>query len=124
MAGALYNQPACAQWNIWWNCVSEGEKKGDYMFYSYHYRNKIGFLKKVLFLTKALKKKNPKKILNYYNDQMKQTKSLIMPREQVCSLFKNIIIIGNKSYFITQNNDNVKMIYSNKECLPKSLYRS
>lgn len=121
MAGALYNQPACAQWNIWWNCVSEGEKKGDYIFYAYHYRSKIGLMKKFLFIAKAAKRKKPSQIIKIYKEQLSKANSRCMPKEQLCSLFKNIIIYGNKSLFVSQNNDNVKMIDSNKDCLPTSL---
>lgn len=36
-AGALYNQPACAQYNAWVNCKSEGRKDKDHLFVNIHY---------------------------------------------------------------------------------------
>lgn len=38
-AGAIYNQPACAQYNAWINCVRVGHKLGEPYFYNIHYRN-------------------------------------------------------------------------------------
>lgn len=31
-AGAIYNQPACARENVWWNIQTAGERKGDCLF--------------------------------------------------------------------------------------------
>lgn len=36
-AGAIYNQPACAQYNAWINCKDEGRKHKDYPFVNIHY---------------------------------------------------------------------------------------
>ena len=36
-AGAIYNQPACAQYNAWVNCKFEGQRKDDGPFFNIHY---------------------------------------------------------------------------------------
>lgn len=36
-AGAIYNQPACAQYNTWVNCKDEGRKHKDHPFVNIHY---------------------------------------------------------------------------------------
>lgn len=44
-AGAIYNMPACAIYNAWENTVTEGERKGEQIFYAMTYRVKSGLLR-------------------------------------------------------------------------------
>lgn len=44
-AGSITHLPSNARKNIWWNIETEGECKGDYMFYSMPYREKKGILR-------------------------------------------------------------------------------
>lgn len=44
-AGAITHLPSCAQNNLWWNTITEGEKEGDYLFYAMTYRQKKGLLR-------------------------------------------------------------------------------
>ncbi|MBR0037201.1 MAG: hypothetical protein IJP70_06125 [Bacteroidales bacterium] len=49
-AGALFNLPSCAQGNVWHHVVTEGEKKGDILFYAMSYRPKKGLTRLVTAL--------------------------------------------------------------------------
>lgn len=46
-AGAVYNQPACGIGNIWKNCVWEGTRCGDGLFFAESYRVKSGLYRYV-----------------------------------------------------------------------------
>lgn len=44
-AGALYHMPSAAQGNTWTNTETEGEQRGEYLFYNMTYRQKRGQLR-------------------------------------------------------------------------------
>lgn len=125
MGGAIYNQPACAQWNIWWNCISEGEKNGDYILCSLHYPERISFKQKFLVIIKLLVfKRNYTRLKDDYQNHLKELARFCLPKDRVSELFKNIWIFGQSSSFVDQNNNNVHMIASNSRCTPHSLNNS
>lgn len=121
MAGADYNQPACAQWNIWWNCTSEGERRGDSMFHSIHYFDGISINKRVGIAFRSLLKINPKKISSEYKRRVNNIKRNCVDKESHSKLFKNAWIFGLLTTFMEQNNDSVHMINTNQRCKPESL---
>lgn len=124
MGGALYNQPACAQWNIWWNCTSEGEHHGDYILYSKRYVEKTDFGLKVGILLRSLSQKSIRKIYNNYKKKVKAHDCRCIPKEQVSCLFKNVWLFGYKSTFVEQNDEHIHTIMANKTCSPLSLYQN
>lgn len=122
MGGAVYNQPACAQWNIWWNCIAEGEKHGDYILCSLHYPERISFKQKFLVIIKLLVfKRNYTTLKEDYQSHLNELARFSLPKDRVSELFKNIWIFGQSSFFVDQNNNNVHMIASNSRCTPHSL---
>ncbi len=122
MGGAIYNQPACAQWNIWWNCISEGEKANDYILCSLHYPPKVVLKQKLLILIKILVfNRNFVDFRKEYQRRVDELERFCRSSEQVSELFKNIWIFGLKSSFVEQDNDHVHMIASNNNCYPQSI---
>lgn len=121
MAGADFNQPACAQWNIWWNCVSEGEKKGDSIFHSIHYYDNISVSKRIGIALRSLLKIHPQKVIVEYNRRINNIKNNCMLKEEHSMLFKNAWIFGMNTTFMEQNNDYVHFVGINKKCIPDSL---
>lgn len=125
MGGAVYNQPACAQWNIWWNCIAEGEKHDDYILCSLHYPQRVSFKQKFLILIKLIvSKRNDARLKEDYQNHLNELARFCLPKDRVSELFKNIWIYGQTSTFVDQNNNNVHMIASNKHCSPHSLNNS
>ena len=111
MAGAIYNQPACAQWNFWWNCSSEGEKKGESIFRSLLYQNPHGLKYAILEILKVKRKRQYVLSLN----------QRFLENDVHYLLFKNIWLFGMRTTMKLYNNDNVKSIYSGLKCKPTSL---
>lgn len=124
MGGAIYNQPACAQWNVWWNCVSEGETDGDYILCSLHYNKSVSLSQKVKCVIRSFSKLIPIQIYKDYNRRIDQLKETCMHPQDVSLLYKNVWLLGYKSKFVAQNNDNVHTINPNKTCAPYSLFNN
>lgn len=124
MAGALYNQPACAQWNVWWNCQSEGEIKGTNILHSLHYEEKISFSRKVNYLLRSLLKIHPIKIVNSYRNLVNTQKSMCMPSKDLSRLFNNIWIYGCHTSMTIPDDSHVHSYNTNQQCFPESLYNN
>ena len=99
-AGAMYNQPACAQHNVWWNIQGEGEKKGSRLFISLAYKQKYGLAKTLsLFrhtLVKAVQAKNisPSFVKNIYTEKLKIDAQKQIPLADHQKLFPTSLVQG------------------------------
>lgn len=120
MAGADYNQPGCAQWNFWWNCISEGEEKGDYIFDSVTYNYEIGLRRKIQITIKSLLKIIPSRVKKDFNQRMLYETRRLRKRSDLYKLFQNIWIFGMISQFQIPDNHKVKNVSPNNFCSPIS----
>lgn len=128
--GALYNQPACAKENVWWNIETEGEKIGDNLFISYPYipkgklRHYVSAMRHAM--VKAMQKKRLKLsyIMEEYHKRLTEMKTTYIDPQEHYKLFPQSIIVGikSKSTVISSHTDAVKIIDYGKFVAPYSLY--
>lgn len=127
-SGAIYNLPSCAQYNVWWNCLTEGEKKGCFI-YNMGYLTKLTFRQftKILIYTLATCVKNKKNstVSTAFQENLYKRKSeIVIPIEKQSCLIKNHFFIG----FLTKANlnlldkDSVNVEYKNAFHPIHSLY--
>ena len=122
MGGAIYNQPACAQWNVWWNCQSEGEETGSNMVVSLHYSPKIPIKSKIIALLRSSHRILPWAVIHNYRKRIDSLQSMCLSYEEFDKLFCNIWICGNKSTFAANDGENIHYVNNNQNCSPFSLY--
>lgn len=129
-AGALYNQPGCGQYNVWYNVVSENERNGSPIFISLPYIPKKGIFKKISVLRHAFVKVMQRKSISLdyvkkvYNERMVEFDSLILDPQLHYKLFNKQYLIGymSKSKVVNDKEKHVIAESYNKLCSPKSLY--
>lgn len=130
-AGALYNQPACAQQNIWWNIQSEGEKYDDNLFISLPYMPKKGIWKKISALRHSVIKAIQNKQINisiikcHYKKRIKEMNETGINPEYHHLLFPYSLIVGyiTKSTVKSHPEQTVRIEQSEHFAHPLSLYQ-
>jgi len=123
MGGAEYNQPACAQWNVWWNCQSEGEQNGDNILVSLHYPASISFFDRVRTFVISMLQVHPIRVRKCYYERMNKLNSMCMSSSELDQMFRNIWLCGYISSVKPHDSNNVRYINFNKGCIPSSLYK-
>ncbi len=99
-AGAIYNLPSCAQNNAWHHIITEGEKRGDILFYAMTYRQKKGLLRFITAVgfTVAMVQKNhrinPAHLLKTYREKLKSIDETGVPERLHYQFFPNSYIDG------------------------------
>lgn len=94
-AGAVFNLPACATNNTWRNIVTEGERKGECIFYALSYRVKSGTLKwataQGFSLIMILKKRKMSFVFfrNTFREKLQDIDYMSVPRSQHAQFFPN-----------------------------------
>ena len=110
-AGALYNQPACAQYNVWQNIVGEGERKGDNLFVSLPYVPKGRIAKYVSVIRHALvvcmqyKKFSAVFFKNTMKERLAEVEKIAIEPKNHWKLFPNSILVNYKTSAIIQGID-------------------
>lgn len=128
-AGALYNQPACAQFNTWWNIQSEGEKKGNPLFISLPYFPKKGILLKISALrhsfVKCIQQKtiNPSALRKNYQARIQDMKNISIPPQQHVELYTNSFICGYKTTASICPTHKIHIYQFNQNIKPLSLWQ-
>ena len=128
-AGALYNQPACAQFNTWWNIQSEGEKKGSPLFISLPYFPKKGILLKISALrhsfVKCIQQKtiNPSALRKNYQARIQDMKNISIPPQQHVELYTNSFICGYKTTASICPTHKIHIYQFNQNIKPLSLWQ-
>jgi hypothetical protein len=134
--GALYNQPACASFNVWWNINSDGYDGTPYLFINecYNKKNKVEIflssLKHVIVSCIRKKRISIDLIKKEYRYNKKNKQKLSKDRETHYQFFKSSVLSG---YFSDYYNvkagtitDNGNYIYTENMndgySLPLSLY--
>lgn len=129
-AGALYNQPGCGQFNVWYNVVSEGEKIGSPIFISLPYIPKEGIFKNISVLRHAFVKAMQCKkisigfIQKTYKERLAEFNSLMLDPHSHYKLFNKQYLVGyiSKSKKVDDVEGHIVAESYNKLCSPKSLY--
>lgn len=99
-AGTMYNQPACALDNIWWNIKSDGYDGSNYLFFHEIYVRKKGFRLILCAIRHAFVKMLQKKsysasfFLLSYKEKIENMAELSYERSQHVNLFKGCRIYG------------------------------
>lgn len=128
-AGALYNQPACAQFNTWWNIQSEGEKKGSPLFISLPYFPKKGILLKISALRHSFVKCIQQKTINLsalkknYQTRIQDMKNISIPPQQHTELYTNSFICGYKTTASICHTHKIHIYQFNQNIKPLSLWQ-
>lgn len=129
-AGALFNLPSCAQNNIWWNIITEGERKGGVLFYAMTYREKKGiirFITAVGFAVAMIQKKrnfSPMFFFGKIIEKLSDMDKIGIKSDRHYVFFKNSRVIGVKTTNNVDVLDNqiVNVSYIGKLCRPLSVY--
>lgn len=129
-AGAIFNLPSCAQHNVWWNIITEGEAKNDILFYAMTYRQKKGlirFITAVGFSIAMVQKTRKLSIGNFlktYKDKLADIDKTGIKKEEHFKFFPNSHISGiiTNSNLDALNNDLVDIKHKGELCSPISLY--
>lgn len=99
-AAAMYNLPGCAQFNVWWNIMGEGEKEGTPLFICLPYVHKklfhkiLSSISRMIIVSVQNKSFNPKKMVAVCNDKAKEMETNTIEIEKHQSLYHNIFCIG------------------------------
>ncbi|MGN0328481.1 MAG: glycosyl hydrolase family 28-related protein [Lachnospira sp.] len=129
-AGALYNLPSCAQNNIWWNIITEGERKGGSLFYAMTYREKKGILRIVTAVGFAVaiiqKNRNfsPRTFVDNIRIKLKDIDRTGIDAKQHYMFFKNSYVVGINTKNDIEGFDEkiVHISHIGQFCHPVSLY--
>lgn len=129
-AGALYNLPSCAQNNIWWNIITEGERKGGPLFYAMTYREKKGALRLITAIgfAVAMIQKNHifsfKTFVENIRAKLNDIDRTGIEAKQHYMFFKNSHVIGVKTANDIDGLDDktVKVSHVGETCRPFSIY--
>lgn len=98
--GPLSHLPSCAQDNVWWNTTTEGERRGEYLFYAMTYRQKKGFLRFVTAVGYAVamiqKKRNlsPCLFIQTVREKLSKIDETGVPRSQHRKYLPGSIVLG------------------------------
>ena len=101
--GALYNQPACARQNVWWNIVSEGERSTGNLFLSLPYmqksfiKEKLSLIKYALVISIQKKKFSLTMILSNYRSKQREEQEIHIEPQYHHLLFAISILSGYQS---------------------------
>ena len=129
-AAAMYNLPGCAQYNTWWNIMSEGEKKGAPLFICLPYVRKNVFQKTLSSISRMLitsvqnKDFNPKHMAEICQQRAKEIETSSMKKEEHQSLYHNIYCIGFKTSCKIRSQDDIYNISQQDFVFPISLVKS
>lgn len=130
-AGALYNLPSCAQNNIWWNIITEGEHKEGIMFYAMTYREKKGFIKIVTAIGYAaamIQKTHNYSLSSFVNNiitKLKDIDRIGINSNEHYVFFNNSNIIGIKTRNKLENLNPpiIHIFHIGELCRPLSIYK-
>ena len=127
-AGALYNQPACAQFNVWWNIQSEGEKKNSLLFISLPYLPKKGILLYISALRHSFVKCIQQKKINFsvlkkhYKTRIQDINNISIPPNEHGKLYTNSFLCGYTTTSKIGYKKNIHIYQFNKNIEPFSLW--
>ena len=129
--GALYNQPACARNNVFWNLDMDGEQRGDDLFINSCYVPEKKFKRVVGSLLKAsvssLHKKDfsPASFMQTYKAKYDENGRNKLNPEKHHMLFPESRVIGIRSSCEVRNckESTVRVYYENERVMPVSLYK-
>lgn len=99
-SGALYNQPACATYNVWWNISAEGYNGFPYIFVNLAYCKKsnigvhLSSLRHAVVTVIQNRKVDRKILVDAYLRNVKYLRSIPVERRNHFKLFKSSIISG------------------------------
>lgn len=128
-AGALYNQPACAQFNIWWNIQSEGEKKGNPLFISLPYLPKTGILLKISALRHSFvkciqqRKISLSTLKQNYQTRIQDMHNISIPPKEHAKLYINSVLCGYRTTANIEHTKNIHIYQFNQNIAPLSLWQ-
>lgn len=128
-AGALYNQPACAQFNVWWNIQSEGEKKGSPLFVSLPYLPKKGILLKISALRHSFvkciqqRKISLSALKRNYQTHIQDMYKISIPPKEHAKLYTNSFLCGYRTTANIEYTKNIHIYQFNQNIAPLSLWQ-
>ena len=128
--GAIYNQPACARNNVFWNLEMEGERKGDNLFVNLCYvpqgrlRKVMGSLFKAALSSLRGKSLSPKSFTRVYKEKYDEYSENKMNLDEHHKLFPESRVIGIKSSSKVREcgESTVRVYYEGEKVEPVSLY--
>lgn len=127
-AGALYNQPACAQYNVWWNIQSAGERIGAPLFISLPYCPKKGIFKKISALRHGFVKVMQEKQLSIefvkknYRSRLEEMDRVDIQLNEHYKLYPNNFLYGYRTMATVEENECIYIEAWNKSVSPNSLF--
>lgn len=101
--GPLTHLPSCAQENTWKNTVTEGERKGEYLFYAMTYRQKKGLLRFITAVGYAVamvqkqRTLSPSLFIKTVKEKLAKIDETGVPRHEHRKFLPNSIILGIKT---------------------------
>lgn len=99
-AGALFILPSCAQGNLWYHVETEGERKGDVLFYAMTYRQKKGLTRLITALgftvatVQKTHKFHPKSLYSVFLEKLRSIDEIGVPRNLHWQFFPESFIDG------------------------------
>ena len=128
--GAIYNQPACARNNIFWNLEMEGERKGDDLFVNLCYvpqgrlRKVMGSLFKAVLSSLRRRSLSPKSFMRVYKEKYDEYGENKINLDEHHKLFPESRVIGIKSSSKVREceESTVRIYYEGVKVEPASLY--
>lgn len=131
MSGPLYNQPACAQHNVWYNNTTEGEQKGEPFFTVYYLRKRFRFMRFLSSfnntITYAIHKKefDVTILKNIFREFQERKKKMEAPASLHHTYFINSHCYGiSTECSVQEPRDNIVMANMNERYSKASLYVS
>lgn len=111
--GALYNQPACAAHNVWWNIFSEGHNGFPYIFVNLGYCKKssigvfLSSLRHAVVTVIQNRKLDTKLLVDAYKKNVDYLKRIPVERKDHFKLFKSSIISGYRADYSLRVDDSM-----------------
>ena len=126
----MYNLPSCAQNNIWWNIITEGERKGGPLFYAMTYREKKGALRLITAIGFAVAMIQKNRIFSFktfvenIRAKLNDIDRTGIEAKQHYMFFKNSHVIGVKTANDIDGLDDktVNVSHVGETCRPFSIY--
>lgn len=97
-AGAIFMQPACATGNMWVDSISEGERRGELLFYAPSYKVKSGLYKYItaagytIVIMLKKKKMSPAFAKNQFLQKRDSIRRMGIPRHEHAMFFPKTIV--------------------------------
>lgn len=104
-SGSLHMAPSCSRTNVWWNCKSEGEVKGSFLFHQ-KYRPALTIKNRAGIIVKTIKMIARKKVHSltdckkiYFDVYKKKVDLEIMSYDDIARFYTDFYLYGIQSTF-------------------------